>query len=685
MLPPISLEQAEILQAIATGSNVVVDAVAGSGKTSTVLHIAKALPLYNILLLTYNRRLKEETRDKIVQFETSNVVVHNYHSFGIANYQEECYTDNGLIKIVSSNKSPCSFAFDLIVIDEAQDMTPTYYKFVEKIMRDNMVSYKLAIIGDKNQAIFDFNKADPRFITLADKIFDNGLSWTKCHLSQSFRITSEMADFINLCLLTNAPSHKPMVSHKISGHKPRYLICNTFSEERSKGTTFWHDKANDVLSEVKYYFARGYNPSEIFILAPSIRSRRSAVCQLENRIKTELSHIQCFTPTSDDAVLDDEVIKGKLVFATFHQVKGLERKVAIVFSFDESYFKYYCKKDPTRLPNTMYVAITRASERLTVLHQRGTRFMPFVNTANLTLCTTMIGAIGKIRDKAIKIPDLSVTDLLRHQTQSTIETAFNMLIVEQQRPPFEQIEIKSKITNGCTMEEVSCITGTALHNFAEYKLKDRMTILDKMKAEEFEDSKLSNKYQSFSDDDIASLYKHDLRSIDLSKLRCSELLYIANCWNSNMSGYKNQLCQITNYDWLTPAIVSRCHQRILSLGLSKETIFEERLETEIHGRRLVGVIDAIDATTNKVYEFKCTACLKQEHYLQLACYMYLLHKPMLTYYLYNILSDELQKITTDRDTLEKIIIYLIDSKNIDVTISDEEFLDSCIGGSTINV
>ena len=33
--------------------------------------------------------------------------------------------------------------------------------------------------------------------------------------------------------------------------------------------------------------------------------------------------------------------KGKIVFSTFHQVKGLEREVVFVFSFDESYYKFY--------------------------------------------------------------------------------------------------------------------------------------------------------------------------------------------------------------------------------------------------------------------------------------------------------------------------------------------------------
>ena len=63
-LPLISNEQANILTSF-VNNNVLVDAVAGSGKTTTNLYIAKKFHKYNILLLTYNAKLKLETRKKV--------------------------------------------------------------------------------------------------------------------------------------------------------------------------------------------------------------------------------------------------------------------------------------------------------------------------------------------------------------------------------------------------------------------------------------------------------------------------------------------------------------------------------------------------------------------------------------------------------------------------------------------
>ena len=53
------------------------------------------------------------------------------------------------------------------------------------------------------------------------------------------------------------------------------------------------------------------------------------------------------------------------MISSFHQSKGLERKIVVVFNFDQSYFKYYAKHENTDVvPNTLYVACTRAKDIL---------------------------------------------------------------------------------------------------------------------------------------------------------------------------------------------------------------------------------------------------------------------------------------------------------------------------------
>lgn len=59
----ISYEQKEIVKAISE-SDVTVDAVAGSGKTTTAMFIAKEYPDKNILLITYNKQLQLDNKSK---------------------------------------------------------------------------------------------------------------------------------------------------------------------------------------------------------------------------------------------------------------------------------------------------------------------------------------------------------------------------------------------------------------------------------------------------------------------------------------------------------------------------------------------------------------------------------------------------------------------------------------------
>jgi superfamily I DNA and RNA helicase len=72
-LSPISKEQHDILELVRIGGNINIDAVAGSGKTTTSLYIAKNNPHRQILLLTYNAKLKLETREKAKQLGLSNI------------------------------------------------------------------------------------------------------------------------------------------------------------------------------------------------------------------------------------------------------------------------------------------------------------------------------------------------------------------------------------------------------------------------------------------------------------------------------------------------------------------------------------------------------------------------------------------------------------------------------------
>jgi len=92
-LPTLSAEQNAVVKHVKLGYNVMVDAVAGSGKTTTILNIAKQLPDKIIMLLTYNARLKDETRAKVRKFNIKNLEAHSYHAFCVKYYDPLAHVD----------------------------------------------------------------------------------------------------------------------------------------------------------------------------------------------------------------------------------------------------------------------------------------------------------------------------------------------------------------------------------------------------------------------------------------------------------------------------------------------------------------------------------------------------------------------------------------------------------------
>lgn len=130
-------------------------------------------------------------------------------------------------------------------------------------------------------------------------------------------------------------------------------------------------------------------PEDFFILAPSIKSGNndSPIKKIENFLVEK--NIMVYIPTSDEplSASSSENSKGKVVFSTLHQCKGLERRFVFATSFSADYFHYFAKgSDMNICPPTLYVAATRATEFLCVVAEDKdkTSHLPFLNRALIT-------------------------------------------------------------------------------------------------------------------------------------------------------------------------------------------------------------------------------------------------------------------------------------------------------------
>jgi len=529
-------------------------------------------------------------------------------------------------------------------------MTPILYRLVCKLVQDNNnPGTQYCIMGDRKQSIYDFNKADERYITMAEKLFVfNSFSWQSCKLSQSFRITKPMSEFLNHCMLKEERifSYKEVNEKNGKFVKPQYYIYDHTPSEP--------DEPYVPFEIVSQYLQKGYNPDDIFVLAPSIKNDKMPIRKLENKIKeTFQNKVPVFVPFDDDCSLDQEIIKNKLVFSTFHQSKGLERKIVIVFGFDYSYFAFYKRNaNPNICPNEFYVATTRALEHLILLHSREFHYLPFLQMDKLSLFSRII-VTKPLNFKKIlhfKLQKTNPTQMLRHVHQDILTECFNLLEIMDVQMSQECINIPNKIqvmyetTNGS--ESVCEITGIALPSIIELQLKGIMTIW-----KELENSNVFNK----------------VSDINLQKLTPENILRIATFYDYVASGFKYKTYQIQTFNWLTRAQFQKCIQRLQKLNLSQNGFFEKpiHIKDEILRIKCNGRIDYID--DNRMFEFKCVQKLKMEHYLQLDIYMYMFYKEFsnskMEFFLYNILTDELKQIKCDEKTLYKIFCTLKNKGN----------------------
>ena len=684
-LSTISIEQSDIVDKISKGNNVKVDAVAGSGKTTTCLYIAKNNPERSILLLTYNAKLKMETRDRAKILGLDNIEIHSYHAFTVKYLNPKGFKDSGILKFLQLKKKEpkLKFNYNIVIIDEAQDMNPTYYELAIYIL-SRLDNPQIVIMGDRKQSIYQFNKADSRFLSMSEVIFKSSILWETAFLSTSYRITINMANFINRCCNGALP-----IKAVKSGPLPRYIIFNGFN--------------NRSYYEIKYYLDKGYKYEDIFILAASVKSERSPVRILANKLTEE--KIPIYVPTSDEEHLDEDILKGKIVFSSFHQVKGLERPVVIIFGFDNSYFQYFAKDIPeyeyTQIPNTLYVAITRAKECLSLLHDESNDYLPFLNRDRLQIYSEMSISQQFMSKKtnnnkndsiSKKLKEIGVTELIKYVPVDIMEECVSMLQISVNQLPVDskirKLDIPLKTHQDELYEGVCEITGSAIPNYFELISTGKMTaVLHIMNETMFKiRNEILGKTTCLIDNDNDLLDSRWLSQFEKIKSGdidgISRLLRLTTEWVCLKSGYNFKKEQIKEYNWLKPEILMNATERLSKLFTNPIDLqFEKQLVLPYEEFALIGFLDIYDPKKKDIWELKLVSNIDSEHYLQVALYRWLAnHNGYIieNSYLFNIMNNMIYVVQAKMEDLETIVKKLIDIKRNGLRRQDDNiFLEAC--------
>lgn len=326
----LSDEQQAFIDKVKEGKNVLVDACIGSGKTTAIQHLCNVLPRdKRILYLTYNRLLKLDAKAKI---KNRNVTVTNYHGFAYMNLKRAGISP-GLSDsvIMFNNEHPPIAMYDLIVIDEYQDIETELAEMLEYIKSTNP-NIQIVAVGDMCQKIYDKTSLNVyEFITefLGDY---EVIEFTYC-----FRLSSPLA-----------------------------LQLGTVWEKTIKGVN-----ENCKVEEMDYNqvveFLSQQNPSDILCLGSRHGMCTEVLNTLEQTCPQKYNKYTVYASISDVDGNNVDPKSTSAIFTTYDSSKGLERKICVVFDFTESYWQVRLDKPQQSyevLRNIFCVAASRGKERI---------------------------------------------------------------------------------------------------------------------------------------------------------------------------------------------------------------------------------------------------------------------------------------------------------------------------------
>jgi len=657
-----SEEQKLIINAAIDQKNIICEAVAGAGKSTVILFITENLPNKKVIQLTYNSQLKSEIREKIHNRKLKNIEVHTYHSLNL-NFYNGGYDDFSIIDTIKLNKSLCHQPdFDIIMIDEAQDMTDNYYFLIRKFMFDSKRNFQLIIMGDSRQSVYNFKGANHLYLSKADKFWPE-FKFERLSLRTSFRLTPEIAEFVNKCMI----GEDLIKTVKLPTIKVEYIVEPKFNQRKNKK----EDPTYILIKEIKsYIYNDKYTESDIMIICPSVKDRTitdktSPINMLANKLSKSGFNIY---KTNDDERFDEKFSIGKLGICSMHSSKGLERPIVILYGFSKEYFTYYGKDfNPMICPSTLYVAATRASQRL-IIYQNG-EVVPFLK-GNVHEIANVRGNINqKSKTAPEEIKPTGVTRIIRFLPTDLLyelNPLINSIIIKINEGNNivnlkSEIETFDETKNKRILEQVSDLNGLAI--VARYQNE---TLEDKF-CYHYDGNCFIKKEKTYPND--MSYY---LKQSNILWAHSENLIYRMN--------------QIKNYDWLNDINWQQLKQNfslIDQYNLNRtEVIYEYPIINPniLFGYKkengnimyLNGIIDAY--VNDTIFEFKCTTELTIENKLQLIFYswmMHYIHKKDFTCILLNLRSGEAHKLMNNNKLINDICVKILNSKTNNDYIDNE--------------
>lgn len=639
-----------------THHHIIIQAAAGTGKTTSSLAIPYFATKDRFLLLTFNNELCGNTKHR-VEFDwgLENTDVYTFHGF-MNRYFGTCRNDIDLYDLLAKPNLKPNVKMPRwarVCLDEFQDANYGIYAISQLILcwqhklyppGPNQPPTQFIIMGDTLQCLYEYSGADRRFITLAKLIYNqmpldktmpqlNLIKFTNLALTQTFRCTQPMVDFINKVML----GYIKMTSVK-PGIKPQLHICNIFD------ITEKHPLFRLILGLIKK--ARG-EYGQIAIISPAVRNNQT-ITRLANLLTAKGVPLY-ISANETDAKNEKRLSQGKLVITSVHKSKGREWPYVVVLGFDDYYELRDSKstnEDQHRIesqlhqsqvwtcPDIAYVAVSRAETELHLVQHYMNGLPRYINRVELPRFVDIQEhtkrPINKSPTKGQKPIIHKASEIARHMDISVIRQAIGRLGLQQLNPAGNGEQIiatpNEYITADGRVEDISAVNGIAVPVWYECQFRRKAPEILVM---------ITRMLGSDNGRQFAKYYNPDwqTKSKKPSEYTVRDVLQMSNLYMGLRDGYL-YLCQQmegASWDWISVAQLNEAARRINEViqrlvpestaGKAPKLEFEKSCSDPKN--HICGSIDLY--TAMMVFEFKFKSGLVTEDVLQTAMSMLLGH------------------------------------------------------------
>lgn len=302
--------------------NINVCAGAGSGKTRLLTYWALKLILdqhrnpSEILLLTYNRAVRDELEERIISYSetvgrTVLPKVYTFHEFALANVRnlKEIHKncdgwEEALLADIIKNKKTPKYHYNYILIDEFQDVTTTRLEIIKRLTESTNSSghhANMFVVGDERQSIYGYVKKN----SVKDFLSSSELLTAIKDETKKERVSNEaIKDSLITSIIKILVTKENLTNDKMRAVRDAISSLLTFDDNgavRISSNFIWREREqkirtilNSISIEPAQYYSRLLHKNQEKSLSNNYRSYQAIIDLakqwINNDLKSQRSH-----------------------------------------------------------------------------------------------------------------------------------------------------------------------------------------------------------------------------------------------------------------------------------------------------------------------------------------------------------------------------------------------------------